>query len=107
MFDLKLLEMGYTSVLKWACDQGPSLERSNRFHWTIVGEWTCEYPLSEFGHHEQELRVVAHTDCAKWLNGRGRGARWDNTLTSVAPYAPILFRNQSKADEKISIPREL
>jgi hypothetical protein len=43
MFDLKLLEMGYTSVLKWVCDQGPSLERSNRFHWTIVGEWTCKF----------------------------------------------------------------
>jgi hypothetical protein len=32
---------------------------------------------------------VAHTDCARWLNGRGRGARWDNTLTSVDPY--VLF----------------
>lgn len=41
-FDLKLLEMGYTANLKWVCDQRSSLGRSNRYHWTIVGEWTCE-----------------------------------------------------------------
>jgi glucan 1,3-beta-glucosidase len=31
--------------------------------WAIVGEWT-----------------PAPTDCAKYLNGRGRGARYDGTL---------------------------
>lgn len=31
--------------------------------WTIVGEWTA-----------------AQTDCAKWLNGLGKGARYDGTL---------------------------
>lgn len=31
--------------------------------WTIVGEWTG-----------------AQTDCAKWLNGLGKGARYDGTL---------------------------
>lgn len=31
-------------------------------HWTVLGEWS-----------------TALTDCAKWLNGRGVGARWDNT----------------------------
>ncbi|KAF9449533.1 glycoside hydrolase family 5 protein [Macrolepiota fuliginosa MF-IS2] len=30
--------------------------------WTVVGEWS-----------------TALTDCAKWLNGRGSGARWDGT----------------------------
>jgi glucan 1,3-beta-glucosidase len=30
--------------------------------WTVVGEWS-----------------TALTDCAKWLNGRGTGARWDMT----------------------------
>lgn len=35
------------------------------FHlWTIVGEWT-----------------TAPTDCAKYLNGLGRGARYDGTYT--------------------------
>jgi hypothetical protein len=43
MFDLDLLTMGYTANLKWVCDQRPALARSNRFHWTIVGEWTCTF----------------------------------------------------------------
>jgi hypothetical protein len=43
MFDLNLLTMGYTANLKWVCDQRPALARSNRFHWTIVGEWTCTF----------------------------------------------------------------
>lgn len=30
--------------------------------WTVLGEWS-----------------TALTDCAKWLNGRGVGARWDNS----------------------------
>jgi len=43
-----------------ACAQGSSL---SSFHlWTIVGEWSAAY-----------------TDCAKYLNGRGRGARYDGT----------------------------
>ena len=33
--------------------------------WTVVGEWS-----------------TAPTDCTKWLNGRGVGARWDNTYTT-------------------------
>lgn len=33
--------------------------------WNIVGEWS-----------------LATTDCAKWLNGYGRGARWDMTYES-------------------------
>ena len=43
-----------------ACSQGNAL---STFHlWTIVGEWT-----------------PAPTDCAKYLNGRGRGARYDGS----------------------------
>jgi len=43
-----------------ACSQGSAL---SSFHlWTIVGEWT-----------------PADTDCAKYLNGRGRGARYDGS----------------------------
>jgi len=34
--------------------------------WTIVGEWS-----------------TAVTDCALWLNGRGVGARWDNSINGV------------------------
>ncbi|KAL8922669.1 MAG: hypothetical protein Q9208_004982 [Pyrenodesmia sp. 3 TL-2023] len=44
-----------------ACALGPKLAANNK--WTIVGEWTG-----------------AQTDCAKWLNGLGRGARYDGTF---------------------------
>ena len=44
-----------------ACSYGSDLAN---FHlWTIVGEWT-----------------PAPTDCAKYLNGRGRGARYDGSF---------------------------
>ena len=36
--------------------------------WTIVGEWT-----------------PAMTDCAKYLNGRGVGARYDGSISQGAP----------------------
>jgi len=44
-----------------ACTNGPLLAGTDK--WTIVGEWTG-----------------AQTDCAKWLNGLGKGARYDGTL---------------------------
>ena len=40
--------------------------RSNLY--TVSGEWSN-----------------AITDCAKWLNGRGVGARWDGTWQSGQP----------------------
>ncbi|OCF58914.1 glucan 1,3-beta-glucosidase [Kwoniella mangroviensis CBS 10435] len=68
MFDLNLLSMGYNANLDWYCSQVDYLRQSNNIHWTIVGEWT-----------------PANTDCAFWLNGKGRGARYDNTLTTSDP----------------------
>ena len=44
-----------------ACGLGPKLKSVNK--WTVVGEWTG-----------------AQTDCAKWLNGYGKGARYDGTF---------------------------
>lgn len=44
-----------------ACEKGPKLAGTDK--WVIVGEWTG-----------------AQTDCAKWLNGLGRGARYDQTF---------------------------
>ncbi|KAL8705385.1 MAG: hypothetical protein Q9201_001504 [Fulgogasparrea decipioides] len=44
-----------------ACALGPKLAGTNK--WTIVGEWTG-----------------AQTDCAKWLNGLGKGARYDGSF---------------------------
>ncbi|WWC67848.1 uncharacterized protein I206_101765 [Kwoniella pini CBS 10737] len=68
MFDVNLLSMGYNANLNWYCSQVDYLKQSNNIHWTIVGEFT-----------------PANTDCAFWLNGRGRGARYDNTLNTSAP----------------------
>lgn len=68
MFDLDLISLGYTANLEWTCNQTTYLETSNQNHWTIVGEFT-----------------PANTDCAQWLNGRGAGARYDNTLNGSAP----------------------
>ena len=44
-----------------ACGYGD--EMAAGVHWTIAGEWTG-----------------AMTDCAKWLNGKGYGARYDGTF---------------------------
>jgi glucan 1,3-beta-glucosidase len=44
-----------------ACALGPKLAGTDK--WTIVGEWTG-----------------AQTDCAKWLNILGKGARYDGTF---------------------------
>ncbi|KAL8663463.1 MAG: hypothetical protein Q9202_003880 [Teloschistes flavicans] len=46
-----------------ACGLGPKLASTNK--WIVVGEWTG-----------------AQTDCAKWLNGLGKGARYDGTFPS-------------------------
>ncbi|CAE6521924.1 unnamed protein product [Rhizoctonia solani] len=57
--------MSWDDKLKATCEYGNTLAsytaRSDGFR-TYVGEWTTSY-----------------TDCAKWLNGRGVGARLDGT----------------------------
>lgn len=45
-----------------ACAQGANVQSLTSL-WTVVGEWT-----------------TASTDCAKYLNGRGLGARFDGTF---------------------------
>jgi len=50
-----------------ACSNIPKLSGTDK--WTIVGEWTG-----------------AQTDCAKWLNGLGRGARYDGTFEEGKGY---------------------
>lgn len=45
------------------CSQANGLAQSDKNLWTIVGEWTA-----------------APTDCAKYLNGRGVGARYDGSF---------------------------
>jgi aryl-phospho-beta-D-glucosidase BglC (GH1 family) len=55
--------------IRSACgNAGPLSDFNDNQLWTIVGEWT-----------------PAMTDCAKYLNGRGVGARYDGSIRSGAP----------------------
>ncbi|KAL9940172.1 hypothetical protein V8E36_000877 [Tilletia maclaganii] len=51
--------------LSWYCSLRPSLSSSHKNIKTIVGEWT-----------------VSPYDCAKWLNGRGKGSRFEGTFNN-------------------------
>jgi aryl-phospho-beta-D-glucosidase BglC (GH1 family) len=55
--------------IRSACgNAGPLSDFNKNQLWTIVGEWT-----------------PAMTDCAKYLNGRGVGARYDGSIRQGAP----------------------
>lgn len=62
IFDDGQVSMGIDDHISAACDFGNQMASNNK--WTISGEWTG-----------------AQTDCAKWLNGLGKGARYDGTLS--------------------------
>ncbi|KAK7752601.1 hypothetical protein SLS62_005370 [Diatrype stigma] len=61
VFDAAQLSMNIDGHVGTACGFGTAMASSNK--WTVAGEWTG-----------------AMTDCAKWLNGRGVGARYDGTF---------------------------
>ncbi|KAI8321199.1 glycoside hydrolase family 5 protein [Martensiomyces pterosporus] len=46
------------------CQDAANVRSFNAHLWTVTGEWS-----------------LATTDCARWLNGFGKGARWDGTLS--------------------------
>ena len=51
------------TTTQFACSLIPNLSSFDSSNlWTVLGEWSA-----------------ASTDCAKWLNGRNVGARWDGT----------------------------
>ncbi|OCH95383.1 glycoside hydrolase [Obba rivulosa] len=63
IFNYDQLGLSFQGHINASCQQAGSLAsyaKSNLY--TIIGEWS-----------------TAVTDCAKWLNGRGIGARWDGT----------------------------
>ena len=65
-----------------ACQNGPKLaDFNNNQLWTIVGEWT-----------------PAMTDCAKYLNGRGVGARYDGSFTGSTAVGSCSDRTGSISD---------
>lgn len=61
VFSPSQVAMSPSAHVSAACALGPQLAGTDK--WTIVGEWTG-----------------AQTDCAKWLNGLGKGARYDGTF---------------------------
>ena len=61
IFSPSQVAMSPSAHVSAACALGPDLAGTDK--WTVVGEWTG-----------------AQTDCAKWLNGLGKGARYDGTF---------------------------
>lgn len=60
VFESTQLQQSPQDHVRTACNFGQSMASNNK--WTVAGEWSG-----------------ALTDCAKWLNGRGVGARYDGT----------------------------
>lgn len=62
VFSPDQVAMSQDQRLNSYCGQAGGIAQSQKNLWTVVGEWT-----------------TAPTDCAKYLNGRGVGARYDGT----------------------------
>lgn len=61
VFDQGSLALNVDQHVGTACAYGRDMQGTDK--WTIAGEW-----------------CGAMTDCAKWLNGRGAGARYDGSF---------------------------
>lgn len=61
IFDNGQVSQSPSQHVQAACGLSSRLRGTDK--WTVVGEWTG-----------------AQTDCAKWLNGLGKGARYDGTF---------------------------
>ncbi|KAJ4347498.1 hypothetical protein N0V95_005372 [Ascochyta clinopodiicola] len=61
IFTTDAVAMSIDDHIKTACDFGNQMASTGK--WTISGEWTGGI-----------------TDCAKWLNGKDKGARYDGTF---------------------------
>ncbi|KAJ1656083.1 hypothetical protein IWQ61_004279 [Dispira simplex] len=69
MFDVEQLKFSQEQHLRMVCGHKQEIDRSqNHILPTVVGEWSS-----------------AVNDCTKWLNGYGRGARYDGTYITNAP----------------------
>lgn len=70
VFVIDQVAMSNSDRLNFYCNMAGSISSSNSNNlWTIVGEWT-----------------TAPTDCAKYLNGRGVGARYDGSFGQGSYY---------------------
>ncbi|KAJ2890294.1 hypothetical protein GGI21_006221 [Coemansia aciculifera] len=71
VFSEDSLRLSDASHLLKACSDGEMLKRFNARSPAICGEFS-----------------LATTDCARWLNGFQRGARWDGTYLTGKPVVP-------------------
>ncbi|KAJ2018749.1 hypothetical protein GGI14_002068 [Coemansia sp. S680] len=71
VFSEDSLRLSYDSHLSKACTDGEKLKQFNTRSPTICGEFS-----------------LATTDCARWLNGFQRGARWDGTYLTTKSVLP-------------------
>jgi glucan 1,3-beta-glucosidase len=84
VFDMGLLHKDEAGHLEYTCDVVASQEASAaRNLWLITGEWS-----------------LATTDCARWLNGMQRGARWDGTLDPSQPAIGTCSGDAGGSDSK-------
>jgi glucan 1,3-beta-glucosidase len=67
-----------------ACAAGPKVAGTDK--WLIVGEWTG-----------------AQTDCARWLNGLGKGARYDGTYPESSYQGDCQTKNQGTVDGLLDV----
>eukprot|EP01080_Neovahlkampfia_damariscottae_P003167 gene3167-5483_t len=80
VFDYKLLNFTNDQHVTLTCEtHKPLIKRSNKFIDTYIGEWS-----------------LARTDCTKWLNGYGRGSRFDGTFESTNPIGSCTLENNYK-----------
>lgn len=66
IFSVPELQRSIDDHVSFACNLGKI--EGNEYHYAVCGEWTA-----------------ALTDCAKWLNGVNRGARFDATYQNNTP----------------------
>jgi len=67
-----------------ACSWCPKVAQTDK--WLIVGEWTG-----------------AQTDCARWLNGLGLGARYDGTFDGGPWYGNCENKSQGTVDDMLPV----
>ncbi|ODV65429.1 hypothetical protein HYPBUDRAFT_150080 [Hyphopichia burtonii NRRL Y-1933] len=68
-FDIPSLNRTIEETVNFTREWGNQLAEEQPVHPSVVGEWSA-----------------ALTDCTPWLNGVGRGARYDNTFTTPNKY---------------------
>lgn len=76
------LNLNPTQHIQEACARGIRLRSADK--WTVVGEWTgaqTEFVNPPFPLRGDTARLTIFIrSCAKWLNGLGKGARYDGTF---------------------------